>query len=365
MLRYLKPVFFFSFFLFSSLLAFPQQSGIAFNEDNKKPGIKDSLFIRDYSELLMFGIYTSAPYMNMNMLPVPDSLGSYGSNFKGNYSGTFGFNFGYKVLGVSFGFKLPADPGSIDSLGKSAYSVLGIKIRKKALTLSFDARKYKGFYDASTRNFNTSLPANAPFIIRPDLGVLSYSGTAIWNFAWKRYSFSAPLTYCDRQVKTRVGFLLKTDLSYLNIYADSALVSKSQGSAFPEFSHVKSIDALVFKTGPGLGMNLVFFKRMYFSLNLFLMNNTLIYRYNSEAGNQSGWRGNTNYFLEGGAGFGYSAKHFYVGIRAGGENNVVRLSGTKIQTSFGTVCFDMGIRLKAPKMLNRIWQKTATRYLGL
>ena len=51
--------------------------------------------------------------------------------------------------------------------------------------------------------------------------------------------------------------------------------------------------------------------------------------------------------------------------RAGGENNVVRLNGAKIQTTFGTVCLDLGLRLNAPKFLHRTWHRTATRYLGI
>ncbi len=342
-----------------------QENAISFRSDEKKRARKDSCYIRDYSELLMFGVYTSAPFMSMKMNTLTDSLGKYNSDFQGNYSGTFGFNVGYKVLGVSFGFKLPVDPATIDSLGKSAYSSLGIKIRKKAFVISFDYRKYKGLYDANTQNFNTTLPSKTPFIIRPDMGIRSYSGTAIWNASWRRYSFSAPVTYCDRQIRTKLGFLLKVDFSYLQLYSDSSFISKAQQVAFSEFSKVHSIDALVFKTGPGMGMNLTFFKRMYISMNLFLMNNNLIYRYTNDLNQESKWRSNVNYFLEGGAALGYSAKHFYIGIRASGENNVVRLSGTKIQTSFGTVCLDMGFRIKPPEILRKTWNKTLTRYLGL
>ncbi len=355
-----------SLFLFmNSCLAFSQGKSISINQDNKNRTCKDSLYIKDYSEQFMFGVYTSAPTLQERITTTDSKLGKYNSDFKGNLTSTFGFNVGYKVLGFSYGFKLPVNPNSIDSLGKSSYAVLGLKIRKKALTLSLDYRRYQGFYDASTTNFNKSLPDSTPFNIRPDMAVKSYSATGIWNFSWKRYSFSAPITYCDRQVKTRFGFLLKTDLSYLRLSSDSSFISSSQRVAFADFGNVKAIDAIVFKTGPGIGMNLVFFKRMYFSLNLFVMHNNVLYRYTDDANKMSVWRYNSNYFLEGGAGLGYSSKHFYVGLRAGGENNVVSVKGARIQTTFGTVCLDLGFRMKAPKILSKTWEKTLTRYIGI
>lgn len=348
-----------------SLPLLGQDNAISFKDTNTNKTKKDSTYIKDYSNLLMFGVYTSGPFMTMKINGPTDSLGKYNSNFQGNYTSTFGFNVGYRILGFSFGFRLPVDPSTIDSLGKSAYSTLGLKIRKKALILSFDYRKYKGFYDENTQNFNTTLPSNTPFYIRPDMGLRSYSGTAIWNFTWRKYSFSAPITYCDRQIKTKIGFLLKADISYLQLYADNSFLSNEQQNAFPDFYTVKTIDAMVFKTGPGMGMNLTFFKRMYLSMNIFLMNNNLLYRYTNESNNASRWRSNSNYFLEGGGGLGYSAKHFYIGIRASGENNVVRLSGAKITTSFGAVLLDLGFRIKAPGILEKTWKKTITRYLGM
>ncbi len=197
------------------------------------------------------------------------------------------------------------------------------------------------------------------------MAIKSYSATGLWNFSWRKYSFAAPITYCDRQVKTRCGFMLKADASYLQLSSDSSFISPEQKIAFPDFGNVKTVDAIVYKTGPGFGMNLIFFKRMYFSLNLFVMHNNLIYRYTDETNKQTIWRYDSNYFLDGGTGLGYSSKHFYVGLRANGENNVVRLQGAKIQTTFGSVYFDLGFRLNAPGILRKGWEKTMTRYLHL
>ena len=346
-------------FLFLSCISFAQGK-----KEKKKASARSDKHILDYSSLLMVGIFTSTPTMEIKMNPIVDSLGK-ASDFKGNFSSTFGFSVGYRAVAVSYGFKLPADPASVSSMGKTAFNILHIKIRRKPFIIALDHRRYKGFYDAYTSNFNKTLPKETPYYIRPDMSVKSYSANIICNFTWKKYSYTAHVTYNDRQIKTKVGFLLKADISSIQLHSDSSFISVNQRPAFPYFYNIHSIDAYVFKSGPGIGMNIVLFKRIYFAMNLFLMSNNLIYRYTDDSDTKSVWRYNANAFFEGGVGLGYSAKHFYIGLRAGGENNVMSLKGTKIQTSFGTVCLDLGVRLNSPKPLRKAWEKTLTRYLGL
>jgi hypothetical protein len=346
--------------LFLSCIGFAQDT-----KEKNKSSLRSEKHILDYSDLLRIGIFTSTPTMEIKMNPTLNNLVKSSSDFKGNFSSTFGFSIGYRGVGISYGFKLPADPASVSSMGKTAFNVLSVKIRKRPFLITLDHRKYKGFYDAYTSNFNKTLPKETPYYIRPDMAVQSYSANLVCNFNWKKYSFSSHITHIDRQIKTKIGFLLKADISYIQLSSDSAFLSFNQRTAFPYFYNIHKIDAYVFKSGPGIGMNLVVFKRIYFALNLFLMSNNLLYRYIDDSDNKSIWRYNSNAFFEGGVGLGYNAKRFYIGIRAGGENNVMSLKGAKIQTSFGSVCLDIGVRLNSPKLLRKVWEKTLTRHIGL
>jgi hypothetical protein len=112
-------------------------------------------------------------------------------------------------------------------------------------------------------------------------------------------------------------------------------------------------------------MNLVFFKRMYLSINVFLMSNSLVYRYTEEGDNYTSWKYNVNYFLEGALGLGYNSKRFFMGFRVGGDNNVMRIQGASVKTNFGTASIDMGYRFNAPGFFKKAWNRTLTRYLRL
>lgn len=325
----------------------------------------DTLYIRQYPEFLTLGIFTATPYMTIGMSPLEDSLSKFASAFEGNYSAALGFSFGYRALGFSYGVRLPLDPLEEDQMGKSSFKIFNVKIKKLPFIINLTYRRYNGFYDANTKEYDSTASADKPYSIRPDLTFRTYSGSSIINLSWRRYSYSAPINYSDRQIKTRFGFLMKGAVSYLQLFSDTSFISYYQSPYFPDFYKVKSIDAVVFKYGPGIGMNLVFFKRMYLSINLFLMGNNLIYRYTEEDDHLTSWKYNVNYFLEGALGLGYNSKRFYMGFRIGGDNNVMRIQGAEIQTNFGSASLDMGFRFNTPGFFRKAWNRTLTRYLRL
>jgi hypothetical protein len=325
----------------------------------------DTLFIRQYPEFITLGLFTATPYMTIGMEPLNDSISKYASTFEGNYSAALGFSFGYRALGFSYGVRLPLDPIDEGQMGKSSFRIFNVKIKKLPFIINLTYRRYNGFYDTNTKSYDSTTTEEKPYSIRPDLTFRTYSGSMICNLSWRRYSYSAPINYADRQIKTRIGFLMKGAVSYMQLFSDTSFISNYQIAYFPDFYKVKSIDAIVFKYGPGVGMNLIFFKRMYLSINLFLMSNSLVYRYTQEDTHRTGWKYNVNYFLEGAVALGYNSKRFYMGFRVGGDNNVMRIQGAQIQTNFGSVSLDMGFRLNAPEFFRKAWNRTLTRYLRL
>lgn len=260
---------------------------------------------------------------------------------------------------------MPLDPSGIGRMGRSSCNVISTKIYKLPFIISLDYRKYTGFYDINTRSYNTDATEEKPYEIRPDLTFRTYSGNLICNFSWKKYSYSAPINYADRQIRTRAGFLLRGTISYSQLFSDSSFISKYQIGYFPDFYRVKSIDAIIFKAGPGLGLNIVFLKKMYFSLTTFLMINNVSYRYTNENNQLTNWKYDVNYFMQAGAGIGYNSERFYAGFRIGGDNNLMSIRGASIQTSFGSASVDIGYRFNTPGFFRKAYDKTLRKYFGL
>jgi hypothetical protein len=333
-------------------------------QKKKRPGL-DTLYIRQYPDYLMLGLYSTTPIMSIQVNPLEDSLARYGSHFLGNFSNSLGLNFGYRSVGFRFAVRVPIDPSSVDQLGQTMYRLLSLKIRKMPFILSLDYRKYNGFYDDNSANHDSTITHAKPYHIRPDILFKSYSASMLLNFSWRKYSYTAPVTFNERQIKTRFGFLLNSNFNYIRYSADSSFVMPTQNPFFQDFMNVRSIDALILKVGPGVGMNLVVFKRLYFAMNVFFMGNALLYRYENESSAASRWRSNVNVFYEGSSAIGFNSERFYLGIRLSADNNLMRIKGANIRTNFGSASIDMGFRFNTPGFFRKAWDKTLTRYLKL
>ncbi|MCS6824337.1 MAG: DUF4421 domain-containing protein [Cytophagaceae bacterium] len=325
----------------------------------------DSNYVRIYPKYVTLSMYTLTPVMRINISPLTDTLLKYSSYYEGNFSGSLGFGVDYKALSISYGFNVPLDTNKIATKGKSMAYVLKAKVKMNPYILSADYRRYIGYYDSNPRIYNKDLSDSIIFFKRPDIKYKHYGVGLIYNPRCRRYSYTAPLTYTNRQMKTNHGFMLKTNITYVKLMADSSLVSTLKKNYFPDFYGVYRLNALVAKSGGGYGLNLVIFKRAYFAFSWFLMCNYLRYHYEHIDHGRSLWRGNVNVFTEGNIAIGFNAERFYIGIRSSGDSNAMRVEGAKINITYGAIYFDLGYRFDAPKWLEKGWEKTATKYLKL
>jgi hypothetical protein len=165
------------------------------------------------------------------------------------------------------------------------------------------------------------------------------------------------MNHIERQIKTRLGFLMKASLSYSIFDSRSSLIDERQQPYFKDFQDIRAINSIVLKTGPGLGANIVVFKRIFFSLRVFLLANYSRYDYTFLNNRSSRWNNSVNVFGEGGASIGYNSKRFFASLNANGDVNEMQLKGAKVRTNYGAVSLDIGYRFNSPRFLDRGWEK--------
>lgn len=326
-------------------------------KEKKVKQMPDTNFIMTYPRLLSIGIYTASPLMQIVVDPVNNSYDSYKSDFKGNFSDLVGFAFAYRSIYIHYAFKTPFGPSEDSRKGRSASTGITLRIRKPRITLAAEYRRYEGYYDS---NAYTYLPEDSArsYYIRSDMNYKNIGINGIYNFSWRKYSYNAPLTFMDRQLKSRIGFLIKGGANYTTIYSsESTILSNAQADKFDSFDGMRSIHALLFKVGPGVGVNIVLWKRFYFSMNYFIMGNFIEYQYNTKDKGNSIWYSNTNIYTETATGFGYNSKRLYAGISFNGDINIMRIKGASIKTNFANVAITLGYRFNSPRFLERGWKK--------
>jgi hypothetical protein len=134
-----------------------------------------------------------------------------------------------------------------------------------------------------------------------------------------------------------------------------------QTRQFDSYNDISSIHALLLKAGPGIGVNIVIFKRFYFALNYFVMGNFIEYQYETQDGTHSSWRSNANLYTETTTGFGYNSKRLFAGVSFNGDINIMRVKGASIKTNFASVSMSLGYRFNAPHFLEKGWKDTSRK----
>jgi hypothetical protein len=327
-------------------------------QTKKKKYQPDRKYIESYPSYLSIGVFTIAPTINykLNSELKEATDKNVNSDFKANISNILGFTVGYRGINVAFGFKVGSKDQKNEEYAKSSYSSLTVRLRHPVYYLLFRYSSVKGLTDLNVANHN---PADtlSKYLRRGDIGSTDYQFEGIYNFSWRKYSYTAPLTFLQRQIKSRVGILLKSGLSYSELSADSAIVSARQRPYYEEFSDVRKLSGLSIKAAVGFGGNLVFFKRMYLSAAVFVAYDLYLYKYTrfSDGSTKNGQ--SFVVVFDGRASLGYQSERFYIGLRYEGDSRGAKIDHVRLTTQYSYVGFEVGYRFKAPGFLKKGYDK--------
>jgi len=354
-IQYMRFYIFMFLFVCMHMHAHAQQ-----NSRDKIKSVPDTNFIISYPQYISLGIYTASPLMQIIVDPVNKDYDKYKSDFRGNFSDLLGFTFSYRSIYIHYAFKTPFGPSEDSRKGRSTSTGITLRIRKPRITMAAEYRRYEGYYDDNIASY---LPHDSgAYYVRPDIHYKNIGLNGIYNFSWRKFSYNAPLTYNERQLKSRIGFLVKGGINYTTIYStNSTILSPVQTNNFTSFNDINSIHALLLKAGPGVGINLIVFRRFYFSLNYFIMGNFIEYQYGTRSDENSSWRGNANIYTETSTGFGYNSKRLFAGISFNGDINIMQVKGASIKTNFASVSLSLGYRFSAPVFFKKGWNNTVEK----
>ncbi len=330
----------------------------AYGQTKKKRFQPDKKYIESYPSYLSIGVFTIAPTINLKLsseLKEAKDL-HMNSDFKANISNILGFTVGYRGINVAVGFKTASKDQSNNDYAKSSYSSVIVRLRHPVYYLLFRYSSVKGFTDLNAANRDPS-DTISKYLRRGDIGSTDYQFEGIYNFSWKKYSYTAPLTFLQRQVKSHWGILLKSGLSYSELSADSAIVSARQQPYYEEMSDVRKLSGLSIKVAPGIGGNLIFFKRMYLSAAFFIAYDLYLYKYTRFSDGSSRNGQSFVVVFDGRASLGYQSERFYIGLRYEGDSRGAKIDHVRITTQYSYVGFELGYRFKAPRFLKKGYDK--------
>lgn len=353
--------------VFCTVPSFAQSDSIVVSPKHSHRRNTDSTYIRKYPEYLAVAWNVAVPIMEIRLFPLQDATRRFYNYYKGNFTSSTGFSLGYKDVIVTLSFQASKNPKSTSKKGESSSLNYQARFHRNAIYFHGLYSRYTGFYDQNTlvNNNGQQVDSLRTVFIRPDIFYRQLMLTTTGNLTWKKYSFIGPRTFAERQIKSHAGILVRSTVGHMQLRGDSALVHGSQGRYFSSFNKIEKLNAFMIKMGPGVGANLVIFKRFYIATAFFVQANNVFYQYKSEDGIVTPILRSLAFFGEGNMGIGFNSQRFFMGVHASGTSNQVKLRDARLAVTVGTISLDMGYRFNCPRIIKKVWAKTMTRYFKL
>jgi hypothetical protein len=314
----------------------------------------DSLYIKIYPDYLSISAHVLSPAIGMDIGPgTTHAIGAL--KLRTSIGDILGFSATYRFVGVGFAFLLNSGAPSQDDYAKSRYRTVTIKYNSKAHSLQFKYLRFKGLTDIE---HPPGMDPSNGYIKRPDIVNKEFQFEGLYNPRWKKYSYIAPLTFSQRQIKSSTGFLVQTGVYYSQLSSDSALVDQGKAKYYGDFKEVKVIKTLSIRVAPGLGSNFVFFKRYYLSLAAFPSYDLYFYKYLQDSDEKAKGRQTFIFVLDGKASLGYHSERLYGGLRVEAERRSASLHNIDMNTMYTYLGVEFGYRFNTPRIIKKVYRET-------
>jgi hypothetical protein len=169
----------------------------------------------------------------------------------------FSFGIGLYMFEVSaeLVFAIPLNEKKRTIYGESDATNLVLNVLGKKWGVEAFWQRYEGFY---LKDSHVPVPANTPYIQRPDIRTRNVGINANYIFNDKKFSFRAAYNYSERQLKSGGSFILYGSLEDFKIEGDSALLGNNFDEPFFRTSRVKKFESFVVGVEPGYTYSLIY-----------------------------------------------------------------------------------------------------------
>jgi len=314
----------------------------------------DTLYIKTYPNYLSASVHLLSPAVRYDIMPPNNLQGK--AAFRTNVPDIVGAVINYRYVSAGFAFMLISGMQLNSEYAKSKYRTATIKYNSRGYTFQFKYIRIKGMTDV---NVPSDFYQSHGYIKRPDIVTKEFQFESTYNPAWRKYSFTAPFTFSERQVKSYGGFLFKTGIYYSQVSGDSSLIDHTKLAYYAnDISRVNVIRSFSIRLAPGAGANMIIRKKFYASIAVFPSLDFCFYKYLENTDRRSNGSQTLAFAFEGHASVGYQSRRLYTGVRCELENSRALMRGIqskKINTSIGV---EFGYRFNAPRLVRKVYRDT-------
>jgi hypothetical protein len=348
----------------------PKETGVP-STVKKKKKIKlhvtyDSLFIKDYDNLLSVTLPFSSSYL---MVDLTDKTSKSVLNFRPKQDLNVGLGLGYQWLGLSYSVAPGALNPTDKTRGTTRYNDYSFSFSGRRFILDLYFEQYQGFFINNYASFPKQSKADTSLLFpqRPDMKAISAGLSFYYLQNYTRFSYKAAFGCSEEQLKGAGTFLYGGYISTFNMSADSGLVSGKYKKYLGGYCNMDHSNSLNIGMAVGYMYTFVIKKHFYATISI---NPGLSYlNYQAHAyGPKDTVQGhrdstyivksqsNLGFRLQSRIALGYNSPRWYAGLNFAGDafyqnESVARSS---LDYSIGSFRIFVGYRFNVP-LLNRIW----------
>ncbi|MEI8137921.1 MAG: DUF4421 family protein, partial [Bacteroidota bacterium] len=254
------------FFLLFAVRFSSQNKTDVTSSGEKKTHNWDTLKYQKFERVLIIGLFqqyrnfsnTFKQFMNK------DSLGISKSVYFAESALIGGIALNYDKFSLSFATRTQPQQFSTGKGYTKTFNI-GLNIGDNRWVSENYYRKFTGFYNKSTPNFDTTFKRTGNYYIQPSLSSSLFMSRFMYFSNYNRFSFKSGFGSNYRQLKSAATWILGGSFNVYNLYNDSSIFPAQTRKYFNDYSKMQGFHSVNLSANFGAAATIVLFKAWFIS----------------------------------------------------------------------------------------------------
>lgn len=277
-------------------------------------------------------------------------------DYRPNLKGGYGIGLSYRIIDFSIGFRQSLDSVTEALYGKSEASNFSFGVwASRKIHLEFSYKWIKGFSNRSGLTYDTSaIPEGVPFPHRPDLRIRYIKLRSVYQFNPEKFSYRSAFAFSERQLKSKIGYFLNTDLYFHRMRSDSSIVPYTIRDDYGPFLDIRQLRLAGLGVAPGIGGTWTGGK-WFLTGVLFVGAEAQYFKYRPENTGAKRQEFRIAPMIDFRYAFGYNSDKWFIGFQGVSDLNLLNSKAYFISSLFNRTLFSVGFRFNTPKVIDRAY----------
>lgn len=317
----------------------------------------DSTYYKKYNESLIISLYQSFARkfdITIEEKFFPDT-GKSALHYVSDANNVTGIAVDYDKFGVAVGFR-SVPPKNAQRTGSNHYFNLALSVGGVKWRLETSYRRYSGFYDANTANYDSTFQdGTSPYFQDQSMVNENLRFKFLYFFNHKRFAYKSAYGSNYRQTKSSASWMLLGNLYFNRFSSDSSLFPPAVRNYYDGLADLDRMRVFGFSAGGGFSWNLIIFKRICYNLTMGVGADAQWRKYHHDDGAES----EMMYISGSGdlrSSIGYNADKFFFFLTSLNDITNFDSASLKIKSTFVSGAFQIGYRfpVKTPGFYKKI-----------